>query len=199
MTEGPASNVVSLASRASLRAIERAEANEEGEDRSRSEYGTIDAHVARTDTWNGKPAIYVKDRLSGKIIPCVMSDELAAREGPSHSWTDAWAGKRVRVKGRIFYDKRGSINRVSAVDLSDVEPKPVDIKSLREINILSGKSPTEHLATAVRWNVDQLHTYDGSDLLGLTIKRADGADLEICKPNMVDGENLFNANRKQEE
>ena len=56
------------------------------------------------------------------------------------------------------------------------------------------KKPSDaiHLATAVHWNLDQLHTYDGSDLLGLVVKTDSGGDLEICKPNMIDGENLFN-------
>jgi predicted nucleic acid-binding protein len=56
------------------------------------------------------------------------------------------------------------------------------------------KKPSDaiHLATAIEWNLEQLHTYDGSDLLGLTVKTANGADLEICKPDMIDGPNLFN-------
>lgn len=51
------------------------------------------------------------------------------------------------------------------------------------------KKPSDaiHLATAVHWDLHQLHTYDGSDLLGLVVKTAGGADLEICKPDMIDG------------
>jgi predicted nucleic acid-binding protein len=48
-----------------------------------------------------------------------------------------------------------------------------------------------HLATAILWNVDQLHTWDKSDLLGLVVQRDDGNDLAICKPSMIDGESLF--------
>jgi predicted nucleic acid-binding protein len=56
------------------------------------------------------------------------------------------------------------------------------------------KKPSDaiHLATAIHWNVDQLHTWDKCDLLGIICNRADGEPLEICKPSMVDGENLFN-------
>jgi predicted nucleic acid-binding protein len=63
------------------------------------------------------------------------------------------------------------------------------------------KKPTDgiHLASAVYWNADQLHTYDGSDLLGLSIKRADGGDLTICKPDMLDGPDLFNTDAKMAE
>lgn len=56
------------------------------------------------------------------------------------------------------------------------------------------KKPSDaiHLATAVHWDLDQLHTYDSSDLLGLQIQTVSGRDLTICKPSKIDGLNLFN-------
>lgn len=48
------------------------------------------------------------------------------------------------------------------------------------------KKPSDgvHLATALALNVDEMHTYDGSDLLKLDgkINRADGKPLKICTP-----------------
>lgn len=48
------------------------------------------------------------------------------------------------------------------------------------------KKPTDavHLATAILVNVDEMHTYDASDLLGLSgkIARQDGVMLTICTP-----------------
>ena len=48
------------------------------------------------------------------------------------------------------------------------------------------KKPTDgiHLASAVRWNADEFHTYDEKNLLPLDgkIKRMDGKLLKICKP-----------------
>ena len=48
------------------------------------------------------------------------------------------------------------------------------------------KKPADaiHLATALRLNVDEMHTFDGSDLLKLDGKvlRADGKPLTICIP-----------------
>lgn len=143
--DAPQTILVERSARASLKTLERAEAAAEAEDRSHSEFGVVDAHVGRTDTYHGKPAIYIKDRLSGSLIPCVLSDELAAKEGPSHSWTDAWTGKRIRVKGRIYYDRHGKISRISAVDMEDVSPREVNLRELREIDLLAGKSPVEHL------------------------------------------------------
>lgn len=143
--DAPQTILVERSARASLRSIERAEAAIETEDKSHSEYGTIDAHIVNTATWFGKPALEIKERLSGKTIHCVLSEELAAREGPSHSWTDAWSGARIRVKGRIYYDKDGKISRISAVNLKDVSPRDVNLRELRRLNILQGKTPVDHL------------------------------------------------------
>lgn len=48
------------------------------------------------------------------------------------------------------------------------------------------KKPSDgiHLATAIRLNVDEMHTFDGSDLLGLDgkVARLDGKMLKICPP-----------------
>lgn len=63
---------------------------------------------------------------------------------------------------------------------------------LRGNDKLKKPSDAIHLATAAYWNVEQLHTYDGSDLLGLNVNRSDGEKLTICKPSMIDGDNLFN-------
>jgi predicted nucleic acid-binding protein len=51
------------------------------------------------------------------------------------------------------------------------------------------KKPSDgiHLATALALNVDEMHTYDNSDLLGLTgkIMKPNGSPLTICPPKPV--------------
>ena len=57
------------------------------------------------------------------------------------------------------------------------------------------KKPSDaiHLATAILMNVDEMHSYDGSDLLGLNEKvaRQDGEMLVICTPNVPEPEFLL--------
>jgi predicted nucleic acid-binding protein len=54
------------------------------------------------------------------------------------------------------------------------------------------KKPSDaiHLVTAIALNVDEMHTFDGSDLLGLNgkVTRRDGQPLRICipRPSMND-------------
>lgn len=56
----------------------------------------------------------------------------------------------------------------------------------REFRDKGLKKPQDalHLATAVLENVDEMHTFDGDDLLKLAgkVKRADGMTLNICHP-----------------
>jgi predicted nucleic acid-binding protein len=63
---------------------------------------------------------------------------------------------------------------------------------LRTHEKLRKPSDAIHLATAVLWDIDQFHTYDDGDLLGLIVTTANGSAMNICKPSMIDGENLFN-------
>lgn len=51
-----------------------------------------------------------------------------------------------------------------------------------------------HLATAVLYNLDEFHTYDGDNLLVLNgeVKRQDGKPLVICQPPQDPHPRLFN-------
>lgn len=153
LEDAPQTIVVEKSARLSLVAIQRFELVEGmDEDKSRSAYGTIDAHVCEARTYHGQPALYVRERLTGKVIPCVLSEQAAKKVGPTHSWEDAWSEKRVRVKGQIFYDRKGVISRVSASSVVDINPTPVDLTELRRLNLLGGKSPTQHIEAL--WGYD---------------------------------------------
>ena len=145
--DAPRSVVVEKTARIGLASIEQYEAAVDvaDEDKSRSERGTVDATVAEVKTYHGQPALYVRERLTGKVIPCVLNRQAANAAGPPHSWQDAWSGQRVRVKGEIFYDRRGAISRISASSVIDVAPALIDLPELRRMPILDGKSPPDHI------------------------------------------------------
>lgn len=155
LEDAPQAIVVEKSARLGLAAIQRHELAEGAEeDKSRSTYGTIDAHVCEARTYHGQPALYVRERLSGKVIPCVLSEQAAKTVGPTHSWEDAWSEKRVRVKGKIFYDKKGAISRVAASSVVDINPVPVDLSELRRMDLLGDKSPMEHIEALWGYNND---------------------------------------------
>ena len=103
---------------------------------------------------------------------------------------DQWTGLSPENDAAIdnLFDQ--DFVKVAQVDL---EIARLAKRLLRTHDKLKKPSDAIHLATAVYWDIEQLHTYDGNDLLGLVVKTASGEDLEICKPDMIDGENLFNS------
>ena len=66
-------------------------------------------------------------------------------------------------------------------------------KLLREFPGLKKPQDAIHLATALYYNLDSLHTYDGSNLLGLNgkVRRRDGELLQICIPDAETNGPLF--------
>ncbi len=85
----------------------------------------------------------------------------------------------------------------SFLESEHIQPATVDRRTAELARRLMRRhpecsKPTDaiHLATAILLNVDELHTYDGSDLLGLNEKvaRQDGEMLKICPPYVKEPE-----------
>ena len=125
-----------------------------------------------------------------------------AQHGEAEIWTSAfciaevyrrkceqWDG--LSVENDALIDSMFDQNFVKVVQL-DMEIARLAKSLLRAHDKLKKPSDAIHLATAVHWDVAQLHTYDSSDLIGLNVQTADGSELTICKPSKIDGENLFN-------
>ncbi len=130
-----------------------------------------------------------------------------AEHGELEIWASAFCiaevykAKCEDKKVGLLPEYDAEINNMFEQDFVQVAQVDLDIAKLAKSLLRAEKklkkpSDAIHLATAIHWNVDQLHTYDGSDLLGLVIKRADGTLLDICKPSMIDGENLFNREKQ---
>lgn len=90
------------------------------------------------------------------------------------------------------------INHVFEQDFVKMIPLDVAIgKSarslLREHKGLSKRTDAIHLASALFWNLDEMHTYDNADLLhlNLRVRRRDGTKLKICKPALPSPGDLF--------
>ena len=126
--------------------------------------------------------------------------------GASHGKIEIWASAfciaevyKVKCEGdwtAVSPENDGKINNLFEQDWVKIVQLDSEIaklakKLLRTHEKLKKPSDAIHLATAIYWDVDQLHTYDGSDLLGLTVQTANGKDLKICKPDEVNGEDLF--------
>lgn len=127
-----------------------------------------------------------------------------AERGEVQIWTstlslaEVYKTKCERESRSLFAEHDARIDNM--FDQSFVEKVQVDTEIARSAKNLARahqllKKPTDaiHLASAIAWNVDELHTYDGSDLLGLNgvIHREDGEMLTICMPDHLTDGALF--------
>lgn len=126
--------------------------------------------------------------------------------GASHGKVEIWTSAfciaevyKVKCEGdwaSVTPENDAKINNLFDQDWVKVAQLDSEIAKLakqllRSHEKLKKPSDAVHLATAIYWDVDQLHTYDGSDLLGLTVQIASGKELAICKADMLHGEDLF--------
>lgn len=133
---------------------------------------------------------------------------LKAQHGEAEIWTSAFCIAEVyRLKCEkqwtaISPEHDAKIDSLFDQDFVKIVQVDIEIarlakRLLRTHEKLNKPSDAIHLASAVYWDLDQLHTYDDSDLLGLVVKTTDGSDLNICKPDMIDGANLLNTPARQ--
>jgi hypothetical protein len=115
------------------------------EDLSRKEFGSIEGQLDSLRPYNNKPAIMLKERLSGRVVPCVLSRDLADSIGQLHRWNEVWSNRRVTVSGQCHYDKDGALRRIDAHDVERHIARDVNISEIRDPNFSSGVASKEHL------------------------------------------------------
>lgn len=143
----------------------------------------------------------------------LLNDEPNKRQGLDYVWALAKAGKvqiwtsafslaevyKVKCEGDwalLNPDNDAKINNLFDQDFVETVQLDSEIGKLAKVLLrthekLKKPSDAVHLATAVYWDLDQFHTYDGNDLLGLTVHTASGAILKICTADLIDGDNLL--------
>jgi hypothetical protein len=145
----PVQIIVSNVARTALETLRRHEAIEQLQaqqlDLSRKEYGSIEGDVLETTTHYGHPAIRVRERLTGEELVCILSDELAAKSGPQHSWSEVWGNKRVLVTGQITYKKDGKIGQVNAIEIETIEAPRLTYRDIADPNLTGGLSAVDFL------------------------------------------------------
>lgn len=147
-TDAPAIFILPPAAQRGLLAIERLELEdaEAHPNLARSEFGAREGEIAGLVTYYDHAALLIRDRLTGEKFTAVLAAELAARLGPEHSWKEAWSGQRIVVTGALHYDAAGRVRRVDAEELEPVNPSSVSLADLEGIDLLAGRTVSEHLA-----------------------------------------------------
>ena len=112
----------------------------------RTEFGTVEGEISGLTRWNGKPALDIIERLSEKRFTCVLNEELSAKIGPVHQWSEVWEGRRINVTGAMHYNSDGDLRRADIDNLEEIEWTDVPLSDLREVDILNGRTLAEYLS-----------------------------------------------------
>jgi predicted nucleic acid-binding protein len=121
----------------------------------------------------------------------------AARSGAYEIWTSTMSYVEVyRIKGEELNPKPYSTSALDKIEemfeQEFVKLIPIDVETaklarrlLRENEGLKKRPDAIHLASAMRWSINTLHTYDGNDLLHLDgkLKTKNGTILRITVPD----------------
>lgn len=145
--KAPLVTIVEKSARAGLVTLEQADLARVAAqtDLTRTEYGSVEGDIVKTETYFRRPAIVIRERVGGKDVSCVLSDELAKTVGPQHSWSEVWGSQRVIISGEIFYDKYGDISRISVDEIIPVKPQPMTFSEIGDSNITNGLAIPDYL------------------------------------------------------
>lgn len=139
--------VVARIARTTLEKIERNKQIEDyaGSDLSGMELGSIEGVFLETTTHFGRPAIRIKDRLTGRAISCVLSEQVADEINRTLEFRDVWSSKRILVDGRISRNKEGQISGVRADRVTLIEAPEFSLKDAMDKNFTGGLPVRQYL------------------------------------------------------
>jgi ribosomal protein L19 len=114
-------------------------------DRSRVEIGSIEGTYLQIGHYYAHPAIKIRERKSGTEIWCRISEENLERFSERIKAVDVWRHKRVRARGRIYFDSNGRVLRVEAADVQVIAIPHVTVDEVRDREFTGGLSVSEYL------------------------------------------------------
>lgn len=113
---------------------------------SHTEYGSAEGEVIAASTYYNHPALYLKERLTGDRVTCVLTAEAAKKIGDRQSLNVVWEGQRILVHGALHYGPDGRITKIDAEDFERILNEYVDLNEIRALDITNGLSPNEYLS-----------------------------------------------------
>lgn len=129
----------------SLMAIKARDVEERGPGFAHTEIGSVEGQVVVIGTHYQEPSIKIKERVTGREIACLISqqdrDEIQSRLTAS----DVWTHRRVRVSGSVVYDEEGEISKVTDGNIQFIDPKPVDLDALHDPDFTGGLPAYEYV------------------------------------------------------
>jgi len=96
-------------------------------------------------THHSRPALRVRDRLTGEKTICLIPSDISENVGKEHDWRDVWRGQRVQVFGKIKRNVTGVISVITAENVTEIRPTSVVLNEVTDPNITGGKGVREYL------------------------------------------------------
>ena len=112
---------------------------------SRREIGSVEGRIVEIGTDFNAPALHLEEHNTGRSIWCRVSPETAEQLGTEIKAGDAWAHRRVRVRGIISYDEQGNIIRVRDGNVAFIESATVDLDKIEDKEFTGGYTVNEYL------------------------------------------------------
>lgn len=113
--------------------------------RPREERGTLDGYFLDVGFHYNQPAIRILDRKTRNVVWCRIDEATRDKIAAEADYNDVWNRQRIRVKGRIRYDRDGRIVQVIASSLDRVKNNQVGLNSLYDPDFTGGISTGEYL------------------------------------------------------
>lgn len=124
-------------------------------DRARAEVGSIDGDYMYLGFRSAKPAIRIRERKTGAAIWCLVSEKDFERIDSKVRASDVWRHRRVRARGKIFYDSAGDIVRVQTTEIELLPAQDVALDDVRDATFTGGLSVSEYLELFREGNLER--------------------------------------------
>lgn len=111
----------------------------------KEQIGSLEGKLVHVGTYYNQPAVALRERKSNAEVWCTVPDEFRDQIANEANFIDVWSGRRVRIRGRIVYDREGNIARVYASEIHRIEPATVDVGTIQDPRFTDGMTVAEYL------------------------------------------------------
>jgi hypothetical protein len=111
----------------------------------KEQVGSIEGKLIHVGMYYNQPAIALRERKSGAEVWCTVPDEFRDQIANEANFMDVWSGRRVRVRGRIVYDRSGAIGRVYASEIHRIDAAPMEVGTIQDPRFTNGMTVAEYL------------------------------------------------------
>lgn len=111
----------------------------------RTVYGSIEGVILQVRTHYEKPAVRLKERVTGEWVWCLIDERASQQIAKEANFDDVWKGRRVRVKGKLAYGTAGKLEHVYAEHIEPIAGTKVDIEQIRDKEFTAGLSPSQYI------------------------------------------------------